>query len=314
MKTTSSALAVLLFAAVGTAGCSSSHVTSRATTAAPTAPAASAAPTTPSPSAAPTTPSPSTPASGQGKSIVVIGHSGATGYDSDAGTVEASSRQNAADGRENSWATGTNPAVDSIYQRLAAKSPEYAGHQFNLAADGATVTDMIGQADYLPQVHPAPAVVFVQGGDSDMRCDGTDAQNYAPFQASFTTLLRDITTQAPKANIYVLSMFISAANYANLIAALPSVKAQNEGSSPCAPFDASGNRSASGIAYQQDDIDHYDNAMATACAAFPVCHYDGGAMQHLSVDPTDLTADGNDLVVPGLRKYADLVWSTFFQN
>jgi hypothetical protein len=210
--------------------------------------------------------------------------------DTDAGTVEASRRQNAADGRENAWATGTNPAVDSIYQRLAAKSPEYAGHQFNLAADGATVTDMIGQADYLPRVHPAPAVVFVQGGDDDMKCGGTDAQNYAPFQASFTTLLRDITTQAPKANIYVLSMFISAANYANLIAALPSVKAQNEGSSPCAPFDANGNRSASGIAYQQDDIDH------------------------LSVDPTDLTADGNDLVVPGLRKYADLVWSTFFQN
>ena len=180
---------------------------------------------------------------------------------------------------------GHQPRRQSIYMRLAAKSPEYAGHQFNLAADGATVTDMIGQADYLAQVQPAPAVVFVQGGDNDMKCDGTDAQNYAPFQASFTTLLHDISTRAPEASIYVLSMTISAANYATVIAGLPSVKAQNSGGSPCAPFDANGNRSASGIAYQQDDIDHYDNAMAAACATVSACHFDRGAMQRLRSSP-----------------------------
>jgi hypothetical protein len=85
---------------------------------------------------------------------VVIGNSGATGADSDVGSSAAASRFNAADARENSWATGTNPAVYSIYQRLVAKSAAYAGHQFNLAADGADVTAMIGQADYLTQVHP----------------------------------------------------------------------------------------------------------------------------------------------------------------
>jgi lysophospholipase L1-like esterase len=244
----------------------------------------------------------------------VIGHSGATGYESDEGTVDASARQNAADGRENSWATGTNPAVDSIYQRLVAKSPEYSGHQFNLAADGATVTDMIAQAAYLPQVKPAPAVVFVQGGDNDMKCDGTDAQNYAPFQASFTSLLQSIAKLAPAASIYVMSMTISAASYTDLISGLPDVKAQNEGGSPCDPFDANGNRSAAGIAYQQDDIDHYDKAMAAACAAVQSCHYDNGAMQRLSLVPADLTSDGNHLDVTGLRKYADLVWSTFFSG
>jgi lysophospholipase L1-like esterase len=245
---------------------------------------------------------------------VVIGHSGATGFESDEGSVDASSRQNAADGRENSWATGTNAAVDSIYQRLAAKAPEYAGHQFNLAADGATVTDMMSQASYLPQVKPAPGVVFVQGGDNDMRCDGTDAQNYAPFQASFAALLQSIAKEAPTANIYVLSMTISAASYADLVSGLPDIKAENADGSPCAPFDANLNRSAAGIAYQQDDIDHYDNAMATACAGIPSCHYDKGAMQHLNVVPADLTSDGNHLNVTGLRKYADLVWSTFFSG
>ncbi|HTC69446.1 MAG TPA: SGNH/GDSL hydrolase family protein [Acidothermaceae bacterium] len=316
MKRTGAVLAALL--CVGVAGCSSSHAsnaassTTKAPSAAQTTALPAAAATTAAPSAAPT--APSAAASDQGKSIVVIGHSGATGYESDEGTVDASARQNAADGRENSWATGTNPAVDSIYLRLAAKSPEYTGHQFNLAADGATVDDMMSQASYLAQVKPAPAVVFVQGGDNDMKCDGTDAQNYAPFQANFTALLQSIAKLAPNASIYVMSMTISAASYADLVSGLPDVKAENADGSPCAPFDANLNKSATGIAYQQDVIDHYDNAMATACAGIPSCHYDKGAMQRLTVAPADLTSDGNHLNATGLRKYADLVWSTFFSG
>ncbi len=243
---------------------------------------------------------------------MVIGHSGATGYNADEGTPDAASRQNSADGREDSWATGTNPAVDSIYQRLAAKSPAYDGHQFNLAADGAKVTDMIGQADYLTQVHPAPAVVLVQGADEDMKCDGTDPQNYAPFGASFTTLLQTITKNAPNAQIYVLSVWTDVADYTKAIATLPSVKALNEDGSPCAPFDASGKELPAAIAYLQDVTDHYDHELGVACAGFPNCHYDNGAMQHLAIVPGDLTSDGGHLNVTGLRKYADLVWSTFF--
>ncbi len=53
-----------------------------------------------------------------GRGVVVIGHSGATGMNSD----PAHPGGNAP---ENSWATGTNPAVNSIYQRLAAQDPSY---------------------------------------------------------------------------------------------------------------------------------------------------------------------------------------------
>jgi hypothetical protein len=244
--------------------------------------------------------------------VVVIGQSGATGADSDAGSSAAASRLNAADARENSWATGTNPAVDSVFQRLVATSPEYSGHQFNLAADGATVTDMISQADYLAQVHPAPDVVFVEGVGDDIRCDGTDEQNYAPFQASFTTLLRSITKNAPTAKIYVLSDWTDVADYTNAISSLPSVVASNENDSPCSLFDVVGAPVPANITYLQDVTDHYDHALQVACAAFPNCHYDNGAMQHLAIGPADLTSDGENLSVTGLRKYADLVWSTFF--
>jgi hypothetical protein len=300
-RSSTAGLSVALLCAIAVAGCSSSHAT---TAAAPP----SATPTSASPSAAPTGGTPS----GQGKSIVVIGHSGATGENSDEGSAAAASRLNAADARENSWATGTNPAVDSVYQRLVAKSPEYNGHQFNLAADGADVTAMIGQADYLAQVHPAPDIVFVEGVDDDIRCDGTDAQNYAPFEASFTMLLRSVIKNAPSANIYVLSSWTDVADYTNAISSLPSVVDSNENDSPCATFDVVGNQVPAGIAYSQDVTDHYDHELGVACAAFPNCHYDNGAMQHLAITAADLTSNGEDLSVTGLRKYADLVWATFF--
>jgi hypothetical protein len=37
---------------------------------------------------------------------------------------------------DNSWATGTNPAVDSVYQRLLALDPQLAGNNANDAESG----------------------------------------------------------------------------------------------------------------------------------------------------------------------------------
>jgi hypothetical protein len=99
--------------------------------------------------------------------MVVIGHSGATGYDSDPSDPGS-------DATQNSWATGTKPVVDSVCQRLIAKNPAYVGHSVNLAQDGADIADMIDQAHSLATLQPRPGVVFIQGVDNDIRCDGTD--------------------------------------------------------------------------------------------------------------------------------------------
>jgi hypothetical protein len=69
-------------------------------------------------------------------SIVVIGHSGATGEDSDP-------TQPHVEIRANSWATGTNPAVHSVYQRIVANNPAIRGHNFNLDQGGATVEQLL---------------------------------------------------------------------------------------------------------------------------------------------------------------------------
>src|SRR5215831_13353298 len=70
-------------------------------------------------------------ATGYPNAIVVLGDGGAAGH--------ASNRAHTfQDAPENSWATGTNPAVDSVYSRILAVNPAARGHNVNLARDGLT--------------------------------------------------------------------------------------------------------------------------------------------------------------------------------
>ena len=88
-------------------------------------------------------------------SIVVIGHSGATGYNSDPTAPKA-------DAKQNSWATGDNPEVDSIYTRLLAVNGAARGHNVNVAVDGTGVNELAGQVD---RVHPLVAVLDEPGAE-----------------------------------------------------------------------------------------------------------------------------------------------------
>ena len=67
----------------------------------------------------------------------MIGHSGATGYDSDPVRARWS---------HNSWVTGDNPLVKSLYARILARNPAVRGHKFNLAINGSNVASLLLQA------------------------------------------------------------------------------------------------------------------------------------------------------------------------
>src|SRR5579884_4096940 len=70
-------------------------------------------------------------------SIAVLGDSDSTGYNS---AVPAH------DAKQNSWESGTNPLVDSLYLRILAANPRIRGHNANWAQDGAKAADLLGQA------------------------------------------------------------------------------------------------------------------------------------------------------------------------
>ena len=80
------------------------------------APGATTAAAAPGAAATPAAVPPASATPGYPSSIAVLGHSNATGEDSDPAQPHAVITAN-------SWATGTNPAVNSIYRRILAKTP-----------------------------------------------------------------------------------------------------------------------------------------------------------------------------------------------
>jgi hypothetical protein len=69
--------------------------------------------------------------------MIAIGHSGLTGEGTGATSQPLYS---------NSWATGTDPEVNSVYLRMVAALPETEGHVMNKAVGGAPASTLSSQA------------------------------------------------------------------------------------------------------------------------------------------------------------------------
>lgn len=143
---------------------------------------------------APPTP---TPASvGPPDSVAVLGDSISAGT----GTAGLPSAEQPA----NSWATGTNASVNSVYQRLVAINPAASGNNYNQASNGKKMTDMAGQASSMPA---NTELVLLQMGGNDL-CKDTVAQmtSLADYRSQFVAGLNAIASRNPNALINVSSI------------------------------------------------------------------------------------------------------------
>jgi hypothetical protein len=237
-------------------------------------------------------------------SIVVLGHSGATGRGSIPG-------HGLRDAPENSWATGTNPAVKSVYSRILAVNPAIRGHAVNLAQDGATVTEFAAQARRAVALTPKPELVLVFIGNDDVKCDGTDQSSYPGFRAAFSAALDVLSKGLPNARIFVLSMTAPNASYVKYLEGLDkNARLKHAGKALCQLVDSpSGRVVPAHVAYLNKIVTGYDAQLAAACAHVPLCRYDGGVVQRLDVTAADLTPDQRHLTVEGNAKLAAAEWA-----
>ena len=74
---------------------------------------------------------------------------------------------------KNSWSTGTNPAVNSQFQRIQAIDPGRNPVAFNDAVSGARASDMNGQAQTAATQDPDYVTIEIGGNDA---CSSTIAQ------------------------------------------------------------------------------------------------------------------------------------------
>jgi hypothetical protein len=263
-------------------------------------PATSPAPRrSPSPSSATAAVSPSTT---YPNAIVVLGHSGTTGANTDPRIP--------GDRRANSWATGDNPAVQSIYLRLLALNPAVRGHNNNLGVDGSDVNDLAAQVDQALKLTPLPDLVIIQEVDNDVRCDGSDPDNYAAFAQTLTAQIERIVAQAPRAIILLVSSPPGTVqNYGRIVSRLlGSGREANTGTGPCDLFNPAGKAVPAHWRYQDRVIRHYQAQVAAVCKRFPTCRYDGGALYRMKLVAADLAFDEQHLSVAGLRKQAAMEW------
>jgi len=212
------------------------------------------------------------------------------------------------DARENSWATGTNPTVNSVYLRVLARNPAVVGHNVNLAKGGSGVDDLLRQAEGAVELDPLPERVLIQTIDNDIRCDGTDPQNYEPFGATLDSALDIIEAGAPDAKIFFVSQWGTVSSYMNTFAGSAAVVSANSGDYPCATFDESGAPKPDGIAYLQDVIDQYFAVIVARCEERANCFTDESASRAMAVEPDFLSPDYNHLSIAGHREYAATVW------
>jgi hypothetical protein len=234
-------------------------------------------------------------------SIVVLGHSGTTGYGSDSSDPQG-------DVRENSWATGANPQVNSIYQRLRATHPALAKHATSLGVDGSTVDDLPAQVEQMLALKPLPDVVIVQSIDNDMQCDGTDAANVKKYATTLGKVLTTINQKDPNAQIFFVDQWSSVRTYANATKGWAASVSDASGTGPCDTFTTAGAIRPAGIRSQQQIVDGYFAAIKRVCAEHRACFTDNGALQKMPLRTGDLTQDANHLSVQGLAVMAQYAW------
>lgn len=235
--------------------------------------------------------------------VIALGHSGLTAENSDPSRPGGVAL-------ENSWATGTNREVNSVYQRLIAVRPETEGHVANAATGGAPVSALAGQARRALELVPNPELVIIQTIDGDIRCDGRDADNVPAFGAALEDALTIIAQAAPDAHVLLVGQlgrprqeFVE-----ELVAYEPSLQADMTGTGVCDFFTPDGELSDENFAALTAIIDGYEAEQARICATYENCATDGGA-RAAYVDTIDnFSSDLNHLNVRGQAAAAELIW------
>jgi hypothetical protein len=218
---------------------------------------------------------------------------------------------------EDSWATGTNPAVRSIYSRIVAVNPAMKGHAKNLVG-GATAPEAAGHEldDLFTQVHQAlqpkvkPSLVIVQVIDRAMKCDGTTERNFTDYGSRFSDALQTLAQGAPHARIFVVSQWGSFDSYVRYLKGLDLGKRlKNAGKRPCQLVAApSGQVVASRVAYAKSIVAGEEAQLRAACAKVANCRYDGGAAQRMAVIAADISEFQYTPTLQGQAKLAAAEW------
>jgi lysophospholipase L1-like esterase len=198
---------------------------------------------------------------------------------------------------KNSWSTGTNPAVDSQFQRIEAIDPGRNPVAFNDSRSGARAVDLPGQAQ--TAASQDPDYVTVQIGANDA-CRSTIAQQTptATFRDQVQAALDALVEGDPK--VYIQMLSIPDINKLHtLFTSPPDPNALTRWS----VFNVCQALLANPLSTEQADVDRraafraqviaYNGALAEVCAEFKRCLFDNNAVFNSSFTAADVATVTN---------------------
>lgn len=241
---------------------------------------------------------------GYPNSVAVLGHSGSTGENSDP-------NQPGVEVRANSWATGTNPDVNSVYKRILERNPAIEGHNLSYSEAGAPIDQVAAQADRLLATEPDTDLIVIQVMDSDLTCP-LDHAALADFQAKLTAMLRKLANGAPDSRQFVVSQFGSVPTYARALTR--EERASQGGTGPCDFMTPDGGIAPDKVRRLENAIHAYEGALEAACGEVRQCTYDGGAFGRIVDRREYYSSDLNHLSVEGHAKAGAVAWQAMLRT
>lgn len=244
---------------------------------------------------------------------------------------------------KNSWSTGTNPAVNSQFQRIQAIDPERGPVAFNDARSGARAVDLLGQAQTAVTQDPDYVTVLIGANDA---CRPTIAQQTptATFRSQVQAGLDTLVSADPKVYIQVVS--IPDINQLHTIFTNPP---DPNALTRWSAFSVCQALLANPLSTAQADVDRraafrtqviaYNAALADVCAQYKRCRFDGSvgfntpftaaevanvtntgglnifpfnAIPVFGTGNANSTADYFHPSLQGQAKIADVTWATTF--
>jgi lysophospholipase L1-like esterase len=191
-----------------------------------------------------------------------------------------------------SWATGTDPLVDSQYSRILAANPAILGHAHNDAVSGATMADLAGQASTAVGQN-ADYVTIEMGGNDACKATEADMTPVATYQSQFQTAMTTLENGLPNVRIFVASVpdikrlwFVAKDN--------PNAR------NIWATFGICQSMTANPLSTDQADVDRrdrvrqrvidYNTALATVCAQYANCRFDGNVVFDTPFELSDVSS------------------------
>lgn len=234
-------------------------------------------------------------------SITALGDSITTAYDSTA----------LGNNFMNSWSTGTNPFINSMYLRILIVNPIIQGKATNLAVSGTKMVDLNGQASQLSR--KVEYVTILMGANDVCTSSVSTMTDVATFHSQFNIAMKTVTKKAPKARVLVLSIpdiynlwyILKDNSSARTTWALFSI-CQSMLANPLSTLQADVDRRA---AVRQRNID-FNSQLQAVCALYAQCRFDNNAVFNTAFVVSDVsTIDYFHPSVAGQTKLASVAWN-----